>query len=95
MILIVNIVLIVDPGFNNAYQINANTELALIYNDSAPLEMHHACNNPKIMLASLFFIFNDEKSNIFASLDEQEKRNIRNLILRCILSTDMAKHGIF
>ncbi|KAH6576005.1 hypothetical protein BASA62_001671 [Batrachochytrium salamandrivorans] len=30
------------PGYNNSYQINAKTELAIVYNDNAPLEMHHA-----------------------------------------------------
>jgi hypothetical protein len=29
------------PGLNNAYQINALTELAVAYNDSSPLENHH------------------------------------------------------
>jgi high affinity cGMP-specific 3',5'-cyclic phosphodiesterase 9 len=29
------------PGLNNAYQINALTELAITYNDSSPLENHH------------------------------------------------------
>lgn len=30
------------PGRNNAYQINAKTELAVIYNNNAPLENHHS-----------------------------------------------------
>lgn len=30
------------PGFNNAYQVNASTELAITYNDTSPLENHHA-----------------------------------------------------
>lgn len=30
------------PGYNNAYQINAKTDLAIIYNDNAPLENHHS-----------------------------------------------------
>ncbi|EGF76804.1 hypothetical protein BATDEDRAFT_36218 [Batrachochytrium dendrobatidis JAM81] len=33
------------PGFNNAYQVNACTELATTYNDSSPLENHHAGYN--------------------------------------------------
>ncbi|KAH9274467.1 hypothetical protein BASA83_003100 [Batrachochytrium salamandrivorans] len=31
-----------SSGYNNSYQINAKTELAIVYNDNAPLEMHHA-----------------------------------------------------
>ena len=30
------------PGYNNVYQINARTELAIRYNDISPLENHHA-----------------------------------------------------
>lgn len=29
------------PGYNNVYQINAQTDLALRYNDISPLENHH------------------------------------------------------
>jgi hypothetical protein len=29
------------PGLNNAYQMNALTELAIAYNDCSPLENHH------------------------------------------------------
>ena len=30
------------PGYNNAYQMNALTELAIAYNDFSPLENHHS-----------------------------------------------------
>lgn len=30
------------PGYNNVYQVNARTELAIRYNDISPLENHHA-----------------------------------------------------
>ena len=30
------------PGYNNIYQVNARTELAIRYNDISPLENHHA-----------------------------------------------------
>lgn len=29
------------PGFNNAYQVNAKTDLAILYSDVSPLENHH------------------------------------------------------
>ncbi|KAH6603001.1 hypothetical protein BASA61_000531 [Batrachochytrium salamandrivorans] len=57
------------PGYNNSYQINAKTELAIVYNDNAPLEMHHA------------------------ALSDSVYREVRKGIIRCILSTDMGKHG--
>ena len=73
------------PGYNNAYQINANTELALIYNDLAPLESHHA--------SMLFSILQHERLNILRTLSDSDRRQVRKLVLKCILSTDMAKHG--
>ncbi|KAJ1330198.1 hypothetical protein BSLG_009620 [Batrachochytrium salamandrivorans] len=73
------------PGYNNSYQINAKTELAIVYNDNAPLEMHHA--------ACLFGILKYSECNIFAALSDSVYREVRKGIIRCILSTDMGKHG--
>ncbi|EGF76813.1 hypothetical protein BATDEDRAFT_28314 [Batrachochytrium dendrobatidis JAM81] len=73
------------PGYNNSYQINAKTEMAIVYNDNAPLEMHHA--------AFLFGILKRPDCNIFAGFSDSVYREARRGIIRCILSTDMAKHG--
>ncbi|KAJ3248279.1 hypothetical protein HDU78_001285 [Chytriomyces hyalinus] len=73
------------PGMNNAYQINANTDLTIIYNDISPLENHHA--------AVLFTLFRDPSLNILATLPEVQYRECRKQIISCILATDMAKHG--
>lgn len=73
------------PGTNNAYQINAGTELAITYNDSSPLENHHS--------AMLFTILKRPETNILARVSEADYKEIRKLIILCILSTDMAKHG--
>ncbi|KAJ3122762.1 High affinity cAMP-specific and IBMX-insensitive 3',5'-cyclic phosphodiesterase 9A [Nowakowskiella sp. JEL0407] len=73
------------PGFNNAYQINAQTDLAIIYNDLSPLENHHA--------AVLFTILRSEETNIFKNIPDAVYREVRKGIIRCILATDMAKHG--
>lgn len=73
------------PGFNNAYQINAKTDYALMYNDSAPLEMHHS--------AMLFTILKFKDGNIFSNISDSMYREIRKGIVLCILATDMAKHG--
>ena len=34
------------PGYNNAYQINARTDLAILYSDVSPLENHHCGKYP-------------------------------------------------
>ncbi|EDV25625.1 High affinity cGMP-specific 3',5'-cyclic phosphodiesterase 9A [Trichoplax sp. H2] len=73
------------PGYNNAYQINAKTELAIRYNDISPLENHHC--------AVCFKILNKPECNVFANTSESVYREIRKGIISLILATDMAKHG--
>ncbi|KAJ3035688.1 High affinity cAMP-specific and IBMX-insensitive 3',5'-cyclic phosphodiesterase 9A, partial [Rhizophlyctis rosea] len=73
------------PGFNNAYQINANTELAIIYNDVSPLENHHS--------AVLFTILKSPETNILSNLSDADYKEVRKKIIECVLATDMAKHG--
>ncbi|KAI8809784.1 hypothetical protein BJ742DRAFT_803675 [Cladochytrium replicatum] len=73
------------PGVNNAYQINAMTELAIVYNDTSPLENHHC--------AMLFTILKRPETNILKQLTDAEFKEVRKHIINCILATDMAKHG--
>ncbi|XP_069491754.1 high affinity cGMP-specific 3',5'-cyclic phosphodiesterase 9A [Ambystoma mexicanum] len=72
------------PGYNNAYQINARTELAVRYNDISPLENHHC--------AVAFQIVAQPECNIFSNVEPQEFKSIRQKIIALILATDMAKH---
>ncbi|XP_056119207.1 high affinity cGMP-specific 3',5'-cyclic phosphodiesterase 9A [Rhinichthys klamathensis goyatoka] len=71
-------------GYNNAYQINARTELALRYNDISPLENHHC--------AVAFEILEKNESNIFRNLSTEHYKRIREGIIKCILATDMTRH---
>uniref|UniRef100_A0A3B4ZLG0 Phosphodiesterase n=1 Tax=Stegastes partitus TaxID=144197 RepID=A0A3B4ZLG0_9TELE len=73
------------PGFNNTYQINARTELAVRYNDISPLENHHC--------AVAFQIFSQPDCNIFSSFDPEAFKQIRQGTITLILATDMARHG--
>uniref|UniRef100_A0A3Q3EAM4 Phosphodiesterase n=1 Tax=Labrus bergylta TaxID=56723 RepID=A0A3Q3EAM4_9LABR len=70
-------------GYNNAYQINARTELALRYNDISPLENHHCAVAFEIL----------EKSNIFRNVSMDQYKRIREGIIKCILATDMTRHN--
>uniref|UniRef100_A0A3Q2EC95 High affinity cGMP-specific 3',5'-cyclic phosphodiesterase 9A n=1 Tax=Cyprinodon variegatus TaxID=28743 RepID=A0A3Q2EC95_CYPVA len=72
-------------GYNNAYQINARTELALRYNDISPLENHHC--------AVAFEILQKKESNIFRNLSSDQYKRIREGIIKCILATDMTRHN--
>uniref|UniRef100_A0A8K9UJB4 Phosphodiesterase n=1 Tax=Oncorhynchus mykiss TaxID=8022 RepID=A0A8K9UJB4_ONCMY len=73
------------PGYNNMYQINARTELAVRYNDISPLENHHC--------AVAFQIFSQPDCNIFSTFDPEAFKQIRQGIITLILATDMARHG--
>ncbi|KAL8569759.1 hypothetical protein ACOMHN_007282 [Nucella lapillus] len=73
------------PGYNNAYQINARTELALRYNDISPLENHHC--------AVAFEVLEATECNLFQHLPKEQFRKLREGMIRCILATDMAKHN--
>ncbi|KAJ3654757.1 hypothetical protein Zmor_013925 [Zophobas morio] len=73
------------PGYNNIYQINAKTELAIRYNDISPLENHHC--------SVAFRILENEDCNIFKSFKSEDFKQVREGIIRCILATDMARHN--
>ncbi|XP_065349163.1 high affinity cGMP-specific 3',5'-cyclic phosphodiesterase 9A isoform X1 [Cloeon dipterum] len=73
------------PGYNNIYQINARTELAIRYNDISPLENHHC--------SIAFQILSRPECNMFKSFSFEQFRQVREGIIRCILATDMARHN--
>uniref|UniRef100_A0A8C6UI93 High affinity cGMP-specific 3',5'-cyclic phosphodiesterase 9A n=1 Tax=Neogobius melanostomus TaxID=47308 RepID=A0A8C6UI93_9GOBI len=73
------------PGYNNVYQINAQTDLALRYNDISPLENHHC--------AVAFSILAKPESNILKNVTSEQYKQIRSGMIKCILATDMARHN--
>ncbi|CAH8506880.1 unnamed protein product [Heterobilharzia americana] len=73
------------PGFNNAYQINAGTVLAMRYNDQSPLENHHS--------AVAFDLLSHAEVDPFAHLPFSVRQRIRKGMIRCILATDMSRHN--
>lgn len=73
------------PGYNNSYQVNARTELAIRYNDMSVLENHHC--------SVAFRIFASEGCNILENMSAETYRHVRQCIIRCILATDMARHN--
>ncbi|XP_027630696.1 high affinity cGMP-specific 3',5'-cyclic phosphodiesterase 9A isoform X4 [Tupaia chinensis] len=73
------------PGYNNTYQINARTELAVRYNDISPLENHHC--------AVAFQILARPECNIFSNVPSDGFKQIRQGMITLILATDMARHA--
>ncbi|ESO85441.1 hypothetical protein LOTGIDRAFT_183841 [Lottia gigantea] len=73
------------PGYNNTYQINARTDLAIRYNDISPLENHHCAVATQIL--------SNAECNIFSNVDKDRFKRIRSGITMLILATDMARHA--
>ena len=71
-------------GLSNQYQINAETAVAVLYNDQSVLENHHC--------ACAFKILKCPETNLFSSLSPPEKKDIRKVIIASILATDMTCH---
>ena len=73
------------PGYNNNYNINAVTDLALTYNDISCLENYHT--------STLFKILRKEENNIFEYMDKSNFKLIRKRMVNQILATDMTNHA--
>jgi hypothetical protein len=72
------------PGLNNGFQVNAQTELAIKYNDVSVLENHHA--------SLTFRVLQDKDCDILEHLNEDQKKEIRRIIISLVLATDMSNH---
>ncbi|XP_076792927.1 high affinity cAMP-specific and IBMX-insensitive 3',5'-cyclic phosphodiesterase 8A isoform X2 [Arvicanthis niloticus] len=73
------------PGRTNSFLCNAGNELAVLYNDTAVLESHHAA------LAFQLTLEND-KCNIFKNMERNDYRTLRQSIIDMVLATEMTKH---
>lgn len=71
-------------GRNNVFEINTRSKLAMKYNDQSPLEQHH--------IRTLFKIINSSENSILKGFSFEEYFEVRNLIIECILATDMKVH---
>lgn len=73
------------PGVNNAFMVSTSSELALLYNDQSVLENYHT--------ATLFRLLKDHPElNIFSNLPPAKFKEIRKLIIECVIATDPAVH---
>ncbi|XP_072113966.1 high affinity cAMP-specific and IBMX-insensitive 3',5'-cyclic phosphodiesterase 8B isoform X4 [Mobula birostris] len=73
------------PGRTNSFLCNAGSELAVLYNDTAVLESHHAA-------LAFQLTAGDKKSNIFKNLERNQFRTLRQAIIDMVLATEMTKH---
>ncbi|KAK0145195.1 High affinity cAMP-specific and IBMX-insensitive 3',5'-cyclic phosphodiesterase 8B [Merluccius polli] len=73
------------PGRTNSFLCNAASELAVLYNDTAVLENHHAA-------LAFQLTVRDNKSNIFKNIDRTQFRTLRQAIIDMVLATEMTRH---
>ncbi|XP_053303948.1 high affinity cAMP-specific and IBMX-insensitive 3',5'-cyclic phosphodiesterase 8B [Spea bombifrons] len=73
------------PGRTNSFLCNAGSELAVLYNDTAVLESHHAA-------LAFQLTAKDNKCNIFKNMDRTQYRALRQAIIDMVLATEMTKH---
>ncbi|XP_041666290.1 high affinity cAMP-specific and IBMX-insensitive 3',5'-cyclic phosphodiesterase 8B isoform X1 [Cheilinus undulatus] len=73
------------PGRTNSFLCNAGSELAILYNDTAVLESHHAA-------LAFQLTMRDSKSNIFKNTDRNQFRTLRQAIIDMVLATEMTRH---
>lgn len=71
-------------GLNNKFLIETQDELAIFYNDNAPLENLH-CH-------LLFEILAKPKFNVFSKVSPEQYKEVRQTIIDVILHTDTHKH---
>ncbi|KAJ3121466.1 cAMP-specific 3',5'-cyclic phosphodiesterase 4D [Nowakowskiella sp. JEL0407] len=72
------------PGLNNQFLVKSRDELAVLYSDVSVNEYHH--------IAHIFQTSSKSKYNIFADFSNEEYEEIRKIIIRLILATDMSNH---
>lgn len=75
---------VAHPGVNNNFLIGMRHQKALRYNDISVLEYHHCAIAFKLLL--------DPKNDIFELLSEAQYWNIRQIMIKMILSTDISNH---
>eukprot|EP00074_Homo_sapiens_P098681 XP_016877797.1 high affinity cAMP-specific and IBMX-insensitive 3',5'-cyclic phosphodiesterase 8A isoform X1 [Homo sapiens] len=73
------------PGRTNSFLCNAGSELAILYNDTAVLESHHAA-------LAFQLTTGDDKCNIFKNMERNDYRTLRQGIIDMVLATEMTKH---
>ena len=72
------------PGVNNPFLIAMRHTKALRYNDKSVLENHHCAIAFKLLL--------DPQNDVFELLSEAQYWNVRQTIVKMILSSDLSNH---
>ncbi|XP_057610690.1 dual specificity calcium/calmodulin-dependent 3',5'-cyclic nucleotide phosphodiesterase 1A isoform X4 [Chionomys nivalis] len=71
-------------GTTNNFHIQTRSDVAILYNDRSVLENHH--------VSAAYRLMQEEEMNIFVNLSKDDWRDLRNLVIEMVLSTDMSGH---
>ncbi|GAX76185.1 hypothetical protein CEUSTIGMA_g3629.t1 [Chlamydomonas eustigma] len=71
-------------GTSNAFLIQDEDPLAILYNDLSPMENHH--------LAAAFTVMKQEPNNFLKNMQRKVRDSIRDMVIQVVLSTDMKQH---
>ena len=74
------------PGVTNAFMIKHSAPTSLIYNERSVLELYHSA----VFINKILAINWPDILNV--DIDGKTKISLKNLIISCILATDMAEH---
>jgi GAF domain-containing protein len=71
-------------GFNNVYNVKAETPLGILFKDQSVMETHHC--------SQLINVLSKDEFNLLHELSPSESRKVWTLMIKLILATDMAHH---
>lgn len=71
-------------GTSNIFHQKSQSDLSILYNDKSVLENHH--------VSVAFKLLRDPKKNPFARLSADQFKRFREIVIECVLATDMATH---
>ncbi|XP_005373406.1 PREDICTED: calcium/calmodulin-dependent 3',5'-cyclic nucleotide phosphodiesterase 1A isoform X4 [Chinchilla lanigera] len=71
-------------GTTNNFHIQTRSDVAILYNDRSVLENHH--------VSAAYRLMQEEEMNILTNLSKDDWRDLRNLVIEMVLSTDMSGH---
>ena len=74
------------PGYNNNFEINTESTLAVTYNDVSVLENMHICLSWNLLKKS--------KCNFLCNLDQTKRKRFRKVMIDSVLATDMSQHSL-
>nr|XP_019608407.1 PREDICTED: calcium/calmodulin-dependent 3',5'-cyclic nucleotide phosphodiesterase 1A isoform X2 [Rhinolophus sinicus] len=71
-------------GTTNNFHIQTRSDVAVLYNDRSVLENHH--------VSAAYRLMQEEEMNVLINLSKDDWRDLRNLVIEMVLSTDMSSH---